>query len=171
MPDTSQSLAHSRWHGQSHVVCVPQRRRPALCGPMRQALGPILHALARHKACRSLEGPVRPEHVPRGLERPPQDAVASVLGGRTGQSALTSARQLSGRERHCTGEPCGARGSAVSPVGFALEPVRASLRDQEQADDQGRFERCLEASATLRGRPPLKRPHSSSHRLCRGCLT
>jgi putative transposase len=110
---------------------------------MRKALGPIFHALARHKACRILAGPAMPDHVPRCIAIPPQSAVASVIGLLKGKSAITIARQLSGRERNCTGEPCWARGYAVSTVGFELEQVRASMREQEQADDEGRFERCL----------------------------
>ena len=110
---------------------------------MRQALGPIFHALARQKACRILEGHALPAHVPLCIEMPPQDAVASVIGLLKGKSAITIARQLSGRERHCTGEPFWARGYAVSTVGFEREHVRASMREQEQADDEGRFERCL----------------------------
>ena len=47
MSDTSQSLSHSRWHGKDHVVFVPKRRRKALFGNMRKALGPIFHEVAR----------------------------------------------------------------------------------------------------------------------------
>ena len=143
MSDTYQSLSPSRWHGTYHVVFVPKRRRKVLFGHMRKALGPIFHELARQKECRILEGHAMPDHVPRGSEIPPKDAVASVIGVLQGQSAITSARQLSGRERNCTGEPFWARGYAVSTVGFEREPVRASIRAQEQADDEGRFERCL----------------------------
>ena len=139
MADTSQSLSHSRGKCQAHVVFVPQRRRQALVGPSRKAWGPSLHALARQKACRILEGHVKPEHGPIGIERPPKSAVASGIGCLKGHSASPIARPLSGRERTCTGEPCWARGSAVSTVGFALEQGRASIREPEPADDQGRL--------------------------------
>ena len=62
-----------------------------------------------------------------------------MIGFLKGKSASTIARQLSGRERHFTGEPFWARGYAVSTVGFELEQVRAYIREQEQADDEGRF--------------------------------
>ena len=129
MSDTYQRLAHSRWHCTYHVVGVPKRRRKALFGNMRQALGPILHALARQQACRIIEGHVRPDQVHRCLAIPPKHAVASVLGFLTGKRAIAIARQWSGRERHGTGEPCWARGYAVSTVGCELEQVRASMRD------------------------------------------
>ena len=73
------------------------------------------------------------------LEIPPKHAVASVIGFLTGKSAIAIARQCGGRERHCTGEHFWARGYAVSTGGFELEQVRAYIREQEQADDQGRF--------------------------------
>jgi len=80
MSHTYQSLSHSHWNCKDHVVCVPQRRRHALCGPMRNALGPILHALARQQACRILAGHVRPDHLHICIEIPPTHAVASVIG-------------------------------------------------------------------------------------------
>jgi REP-associated tyrosine transposase len=134
-----QSLTQARWTGTYHVVCVPKRRRKALFGHMRQALGPIVHALARQKECRIIAGHVMPDHVHMGLEIPPQYAVASVRGSLKGKRAMAMARQCAGRERHCAGEHCWARGSAVSMVGFALEQVRASIREQEDAEGAGRF--------------------------------
>ena len=139
MSDTYQSLSHSRWHGKYHVVFVPKRRRKVLFGHIRKALGPIFHELARQKECRILEGHAMPDHVHMCIEIPPKYAVASVIGFLKGKSAITIARQFSGRERNCTGEHFWARGYAVSTVGFELEQVRAYIREQEQADDQGRF--------------------------------
>ena len=110
MSDTYQSLSHSRWHCKYHVVFVPKRRRTALFGHMRQALGPIFHELARQKEYRILEGHGMPDHVHRGSEIPPKYAVASVIGFLKGTSASTIARQFSARERHFTGEHCWARG-------------------------------------------------------------
>lgn len=139
MSDTYQSLSHSRWNCKYHVVFVSKRRRKSLYGNMRKALGPIVHALARQKECRIIEGHLMPDHVPICIEIPPKHAVASVSGFLKGTSALTIARQLSGRERTVTGEHCWARGYAVSTVGFELEQVRAYIRAQDSADGEGRF--------------------------------
>ena len=139
LSDTAQSLSSARWQGKYHVVCVPKRRRQSLEGNLRKALGTSFHARARQQACRLLAGHVLPEPVPLCMESPPQHAVAAVSGGLKGQSASASARPGSGRERHCTGEPCGARGEAVSTVGCALAPVRAYMREQDSADEAGRL--------------------------------
>ena len=140
MSELSQSLSPSRWHGKYPVVFVPKRRRKKLCGAIRRQRGPIFHELARQKACRIIEGHVMPDHVHMCIEVPPKHAVASVIGFLTGKSAMAIARQFGGHDRHVSGEHFWARGYAVSTVGFALEQVKASIRDQNTRDDDGRFE-------------------------------
>ena len=53
-------------------------------------------------------------------------------------------------------------GDGAAPPGFKLEHVRAYIRDREDADGAGRF------SPLNTNRPPIRRSHASSHRLCRG---
>ena len=80
-----------------------------------------------------------PDHVHICMEIPPKYAVASVMGYLKGQSAMAIARQFAGRDRNFAGEHFWARGYAVSTVGFELEQVRAYIREQEDADGEGRF--------------------------------
>lgn len=116
-----------------------QQTRGVVCHLCHRTGRSTTDIVARQKECRILEGHVMPDHVHRCIEIPPQHAVASVIGFLKGKSAIAIARQCSGRERNFTGEHCWARGYAVSAVGCELEQVRASIRDQEQADEQGRF--------------------------------
>jgi putative transposase len=139
MSNAYQSLAHSRWHCKYHVVFVPKRRHKALFGHLRQALGPIFHELVRQKECRIMEGHLMPDHVHMCLEIPPKHVVASGVGYLKGKSAIAMSRQFSGKGRNFAGEHVWARGYAVSTVGFELEQVHAYIRDQEEADGQGRF--------------------------------
>jgi putative transposase len=73
------------------------------------------------------------------LEIPPKPAVASVIGVLKGKRALAIARRVQEQERNFTGEHFWARGYAVSPVGFELERVKKYIREQEKADQEGRF--------------------------------
>ena len=110
MSAASQSLTPSRWDCKSHVVFVPQRRRKARFGHIRQALGPIFHELARQQEGQIIAGHLMPDHVHLGSEIPPKPAVASVIGDLKGTSALALARQLAGRARNFAGEHFWARG-------------------------------------------------------------
>lgn len=136
MSELYQSLSHSKWDCKYHVVFVPKRRRKAIVGQTRRHLGAIFHALARQKECQIIEGHLMPDHVPMGIASPPQHPVASGIGFRKGKSTIAIAR-LRGKERNFSGEHCWARGYAVSTVGFQLEQVRQSIRDQDLADGAG----------------------------------
>ncbi len=139
MVESYRSLSHSKWNCKYHLVFVPKRRRKALFGNRRRQLGPIFHELVRQKECRILEGHLMPDHVHMCVEIPPKYSVASVIGFIKGKSAIAIARQFEGRERNFTGEHFWARRYAVSTVGFELEQVRAYIREQEAADEEGRF--------------------------------
>lgn len=139
MSGTMKSLAHSRWDCKYHVVFIPKYRRKAIYGEVRQMLGEILHDLARQKECRIIEGHLLADHVHMCIEIPPKHAVASVIGFLKGKSALAIARRAQEKDRNFVGEHFWARGYAVSTVGFELESVKKYIREQEQADKEGRF--------------------------------
>ena len=139
MSGTMKSLAHSRWDCKYHVVFIPKYRRKAIYGEVRQMLGEIFHELARQKECRIIEGHLLADHVHMCIEIPPKHAVASVIGFLKGKSALAIARRAQEKDRNFVGEHFWARGYAVSTVGFELASVKKYIREQEQADKEGRF--------------------------------
>jgi putative transposase len=139
MSETMKSLAHSRWDCKYHVVFIPKYRRQAIYGEIRQMLGELFHDLARQKECRIIEGHLLAAHVHMCIEIPPKHAVASVIGFLKGKSALAIARRVQEKDRNFVGEHFWARGYAVSTVGFELESVKKYIREQEQADKEGRF--------------------------------
>ena len=140
MPELYQSLSHSRWHCKYHVVFVPKKRRSVLYGRIRDALGPIFHALARQKECRIVQGHICVDHVHMCIEIPPKYAVASAIGFLKGKSAIAIARQFNGKEQNFTGEHFWARGYAVSTVGFDEGDIRQYIRDQDPSGgSQGAF--------------------------------
>ena len=139
MSGTMKSLAHSRWDCKYHIVFIPKYRRKAIYGEVRKLLGEIFHDLARQKECRIIEGHLLADHVHMCLEIPPKHAVASVIGFLKGKSALAIARRVQEKDRNFVGEHFWARGYAVSTVGFELESVKKYIREQEQADKEGRF--------------------------------
>jgi len=132
-----ESLSHAKWDGKYHVVFIPKGRKKALYGQSRGFLGPVLRERAGQRGSTILEGPMVQDHVHRLIRIPPQYAVAEVIGSSKGQNAIAVARQCGGRQRNCNGERFWARGYAVSTVGFEEEQRRASLKPQEQLDDQG----------------------------------
>ena len=133
------SLTHSKWDCKFHVVFIPKRRRRILYKEVRKFLGNIFHDLAAQKECKIIEGHLQLDHVHMCIEIPPKYAVASVVGYLKGKSAIIIAREFGRKERNFSGEHFWARGYAVSTVGFEMEAVRRYIREQEEADEFGRF--------------------------------
>jgi putative transposase len=116
------SLAHWRWECKYQGVFIPKYRRKASYGELRELLGELFHDLARQKECRIIAGHLLPAQVHL-----------------KGKSALAIARRVQEKERNFTGEHFWARGYAVSTIGFELARVKEYIREQEQADQEGRF--------------------------------
>ena len=134
--DGFESLAHSRWDCQYHVVFVPKGRKKALYGKIRTYLKRVFHELAQQRGCQIVEGCMAGDHVHMCIRIPPKYAVAEVVGYMKGKSAIAVARQFGGKQKNFNGETFWARGYAVSTVGFELAKVRDYIRHQENLDQQ-----------------------------------
>lgn len=133
------SLSHSKWSCSYHLVFIPKHRQRLIYGKIREDLGKMFHELARQKECRIVEGHLMKDHVHMCIEIPPKYSAASIVGFIKGKSAIAIARKYRGKEKNFTGEHFWARGYAISTVGFELEAVKKYIREQDTADEQGRF--------------------------------
>jgi REP element-mobilizing transposase RayT len=101
------------------------------------AVGQLLHALARQKECQIIEGHLMPDHVHMCIAIPPKHPVASVIGFLKGKSAIAIAR-LCGKERNFSGEHFWAAGTRYPPSGsnWNRSAITSASRKQrmEQAD-------------------------------------
>ena len=84
-----QSLSHTKWQCQYHVVFIPKCRRKTLYGQIRRELGAMFHDLAAQKERKIEEGHLMPDHVHMLLSVPPKYAVAQVVGFIKGKSAVS----------------------------------------------------------------------------------
>lgn len=129
-----QSISHSRWDCQYHVVFIPKYRKKALYGQIREFLKLAFHDLARQRGCKIVSGHLVEDHVHMLIEIPPKERVSDVVGYLKGKSAIAIARRFGGKQKNFSGENFWARGYAVSTVGHEVEKVRAYIRDQEIDD-------------------------------------
>jgi putative transposase len=132
-----ESLSHSRWDCKYHLVFIPKFRRKVLYGRIRKFLGSVFHELARQKDCEILEGHMVQDHVHMLIKIPPKYSVAQIVGYIKGKSAISVARQFSGKKRNFEGERFWARGYAVSTVGFEESQIKAYIKNQEQLEGRG----------------------------------
>ena len=132
-----ESLSHSKWDCKYHIVFMPKGRKMELYGKIRGYLGTLFHELAAQRNCPIVEGDMVQDHVHMLIRIPPKYSVAEVVGYIKGKSAISVARQFSGRQRNFNGENFWARGYAVSTVGFEESQIRSYIKNQEQLDSKG----------------------------------
>ena len=131
---THESLKHTTWECNYHVVFIPKCRRKVLYQGIRQELGAVFRGLAEQWECKVEEGHLMPDHVHMLLSVPPKYSVSNVMGFIKGKSAIHIARVYAGRRRNFVGQHFWARGYWVSTVGKNEAAVRQYIQDQEKAD-------------------------------------
>ena len=134
---SNKSLSHSKWDCKYHLVYIPTCGKRVRYGKIRKYLGTVFHELAVQRKSRILEGHMIQDHVHMLIEVPPKHAVSEVVGYLKGKSAIAVAGQIGGRKRHFNGETLGARGYAVSTVGFEESQIKQSIQNQQQLDGDG----------------------------------
>ena len=127
------SLTHSIWDCNYHVVWIPKCRRKTLYGQLRKYLGETLHELARHRESKILEGHMCADHIHVLIQIPPKYAVAHVVGYIKGKSAIAIARNYMGKYT-ASGQQFWARGYYVSTVGRNEELIKKYIQEQEKED-------------------------------------
>jgi putative transposase len=100
--DDAQSLSHTVWNCEYHVVWIPKYRRKVVYGELRRYLGEVFRELAVQKERKVVEGHLLPDHVHMLVSIPPKYAVAQVVGFIKGKSAIHIARTFGGRRQNFT---------------------------------------------------------------------
>lgn len=101
--DEFESLSHTAWTCNYHVVFIPKWRRRTLYAPLRRHLGEVVRKLAEQKEGRIEERPLMPDHVHMIISIPPRYAVSQVVGFIKGKSAIHLARVYGEPKRNFVG--------------------------------------------------------------------
>ena len=127
-----QSLSHTRWKCQYHIVFIPKYRRKVMYGKVRADIREIIKVLCRYKKVEIIEGTVCLDHVHLCVSIPPKMAVSEFMGYLKGKSALMifdKHPELGNKfERDFW-----ARGYYVSTIGNVDEAtIRNYIKEQEE---------------------------------------
>ena len=82
------SLAHTKWECQYHIVFIPKYRQKRLYGEVRESVREILKILCPYKSVEILEGAVCSDHIHLHVSIPPKLSVSEFMGYLKGKSAL-----------------------------------------------------------------------------------
>ena len=83
-----QSLSHSKWRCQYHIVFAPKYRRQEIYGKLKVDIGQILRKLCEQKKVEIIEAEACPDHIHMLVSIPPNISVAQFMGYLKGKSSL-----------------------------------------------------------------------------------
>ena len=125
------SLSHTRWKCQYHIVFVPKYRQKRIYGRLRADLKEILKKLCGYKRVEIVSGAVCRDHIHLNVNIPPKLSVSEFVGFLKGKSALML-YDLYPAERSKWDKSFWARGYYVATVGTVTEEViRKYIMEQE----------------------------------------
>lgn len=131
-----QSLSHTSWKCQYHIVFIPKYRKKQLYGAVRADVRDIIKTLCRYKGITIVEGAVCVDHVHLCVAIPPKMSVSEFTGYLKGKSALMI------YDRHPElqnkwNKSFWARGYYVSTVGDLNEDTVRKYIQQQYIESKG----------------------------------
>ena len=82
------SLDHTTWRCQYHVVFAPKYRRMVIYNEIKADIGKILRQLCQQKGIEIIAAEACPDHIHMLLSIPPKYSVSQIMGYLKGKSSL-----------------------------------------------------------------------------------
>ena len=129
-----QSLSHSKWRCQYHIVFAPKYRRKVIYGKIKKDIGQILRKLCEQKKVEIIEATACPDHIHMLLCIPPSLSVAQFMGFLKGKSALMIFDRHANLKYKYGSRHFWCRGYYVDTVGRNKKAIKEYIKNQLDED-------------------------------------
>ena len=129
------SLEHTRWRCQYHIVFAPKFRRMAIYKEIKVDIGKILRQLCQQKGIEILEAELCPDHIHMLVSVPPKYSISSIMGYLKGKSSLMIFDRHANLKYKYGNRHFWARGYFVDTVGRNKKQIQEYIRNQLQEDE------------------------------------
>ena len=131
------SLEHTKWRCQYHVVFAPKFRRKAIYNELRADIGYILRRLCEQKGVEILEANACPDHIHMLLSIPPKYSVSQIMGYLKGKSSLMIYEQWGNLKFKYRNREFWCKGYYVDTVGKNTQKIKEYIENQLKEDKLG----------------------------------
>ena len=128
------SLEHTMWRCQYHVVFAPKYRRMEIYGQIKQDIGVILRKLCQQKGVEIIEAEACRDHIHMLISIPPKYSVSQIMGYLKGKSSLMIFDRHANLKYKYGNRHFWARGYYVDTVGRNKKQVAEYIRNQLESD-------------------------------------
>ena len=128
------SLDHTTWRCQYHIVFAPKFRRMVIFKEIQADIGKILRQLCQQKGVEIIEAYMCPDHVHMLLSIPPKYSVSQIMGYLKGKSSLVIFDRHANLKYKYGNRHFWARGYYVDTVGGNKKQIQEYIKNQLQED-------------------------------------
>ena len=133
------SLSHTTWRCQYHVVFAPKYRRMVIYGQIKKDIGQILRKLCEQKDIEIIEAEACPDHIHMLINFSPMYSISYVMGYLKGKSSLMIFDRHANLKYKYGNRHFWARGYFVDTVGKNKQRIQEYIKrqlEQDQIADQ-----------------------------------
>ena len=134
MSNDINSLSHSKWRCQYHIVFSPKYRRKEIYKKIKKDIGEILRKLCEQKKVGIMEANACPDHIHMLLCIPPGLSVAQFMGFLKGISSLMIFDRHANLKYKYGNHHFWARGYYVDTIGRNKKAISEYIKSQMQED-------------------------------------
>ena len=128
------SLTHSKWRCQYHIVFAPKYRRQEVYGKLKADIGQILRKLCEQKDVEIIEAQACPDHIHMLVSISPHISVATYMGYVKSKSSLMIFDKHANLKYKYGNRHFWCRGYYVDTVGKNAKKIEEYVRNQMQQD-------------------------------------
>ena len=128
------SLSHTTWRCQYHVVFAPKYRRMVIYGQIKKDIGQILRQLCEQKGIEIIEAEACPDHIHMLISFPPKYSISYVMGYLKGKSSLMIYEKWGNMKYKYKNREFWCRGYYVDTVGKNTAAIKEYIQNQLKED-------------------------------------
>ena len=130
----TESLAHTKWNCNYHIVFAPKYRRQGIYGKLKKDIGKILRDLCARKGVEIIEAELCNDHVHMLVKIPPKMSISSFMGYLKGKSTLMIFERHANLKYKYGQRKFWCRGYYVDTVGKNKKVIEEYIRNQIYED-------------------------------------
>ena len=134
MRNDYESLSHTKWRCQYHIILTPKYRRQVIYGKYKKEIGKILRTLCERNGIEIHEANACKDHIHMLVSIPPKMSVSRVMGILKGKSALMIFDRFANLKCKYGNRHFWCRGYFVDTVGRNKTAITKYIQNQMEED-------------------------------------
>ena len=136
MSNDLESLSHTKWRCQYHIVFAPKYRRQEIYGKKRVEIGKILRKICERYKVEIIAAEACSDHIHMLVSIPPKMSVSGFMGYLKGKSSLMIFQKYGNMKFAYRNREFWCRGYYVDTTGKNTAAIKAYIQNQIKIDKE-----------------------------------